>query len=144
MRQKVAKQLLCVYVKCLFIFHLFDLTFYFRSRPKWIVRLFERVSVITVVAVLLLYFRIVVISGGFVLSFTESDNPMLFHPDVWTRFRTYSYLCALNARLLLCPNTLCYDWSMDSISRIETWWDMRNMETLAFALIITWLCLYGK
>lgn len=78
------------------------------------------------------------------VSFTESDNPTLFHPDFWTRFRTYSYLCALNARLLLCPNTLCYDWSMDSIPRIESWWDMRNVETLAFALILGWLCFYGK
>ena len=78
------------------------------------------------------------------MSFTESDNPTLFHSDFWTRFRTYSYLCALNARLLLCPNTLCYDWSMDSIPRIESWWDMRNVETLAFALILGWLCFYGK
>lgn len=78
------------------------------------------------------------------MSFTESDNPTLFHPDFWTRFRTYSYLCTLNARLLLCPNTLCYDWSMDSIPRIESWWDMRNVETLAFALILGWLCFYGK
>lgn len=78
------------------------------------------------------------------MSFTESDNPTLFHPDFWTRFRTYSYLCALNARLLLSPNTLCYDWSMDSIPRIESWWDMRNVETLTFALILGWLCFYGK
>ena len=104
----------------------------------------ERISVIAFVSVLLLYFRIVIISGGFVLSFTESDNPTLFHHDVWTRFRTYSYLCALNARLLLCPNTLCYDWSMDSISRIESWWDMRNVETLIFNVIVVLMCCYGR
>ena len=95
-------------------------------------------------AVILLYVRIVIISGGFVHSFTESDNPTLFHHDTWTRFRTYCYLCALNARLLLCPNILCYDWSMDSISRIESWWDMRNVETLAFSVIVSWLSFYGK
>ena len=78
------------------------------------------------------------------LSFTESDNPTLFHPDLWTRHRTYSYLCALNMRLLLCPNILCYDWSMDSISRIESWLDMRNMETIGFSLGMTWLGFYGK
>ena len=107
-------------------------------------RLVERVSILVFIAVFLLYFRIVLISGGFARSFTESDNPTLFHRDIWTRFRTYSYLCALNARLLLCPNILCYDWSMDSISRIESWWDMRNVETLAFSVIIVWLCCYGK
>ena len=46
--------------------------------------------------------------------------------------------------MLLCPNILCYDWSMDSISRIESWWDMRNVETLAFSVIMVWLCCYGK
>ncbi|KAL9965732.1 hypothetical protein ACROYT_G029574 [Oculina patagonica] len=117
--------------------------FSFRQWPKWTVRLVERISILAFVAVILLYLRIVIISGGFVLSFTESDNPTLFHPDVWTRFRTYSYLCALNARLLLCPNILCYDWSMDSISRIETWWDMRNAETLAFSVAVAWLFCYG-
>lgn len=116
----------------------------FRQWPKWVVRLVERVSILAFVAVILLYLRIVIISGGFVLSFTESDNPTLFHRDVWTRFRTYSFLCALNARLLLCPNILCYDWSMDSISRIETWWDMRNVETLAYCVVMAGLCYYGK
>lgn len=106
--------------------------------------MFERVSILSTAGVVLLYLRIVIISGGVTVSFTESDNPTLFHPDFWTRFRTYSYLCALNARLLLCPNTLCYDWSMDSIPRIESWWDMRNVETLAFALVLGWLCFYGK
>lgn len=114
-----------------------------RQWPKWAVRLVERFSILGLASVILLYLRIVIISGGFVLSFTESDNPTLFHPDVWTRFRTYSYLCALNARLLLCPNSLCYDWSMDSISRIESWWDMRNMQTLVFSGILVCLCCYG-
>ena len=118
--------------------------FPFRPCPKWVSRLIERLSIIAFAAVILLYLRIVIISGGFAVSFTESDNPTLFHSDLWTRFRTYTYLCALNARHLLCPNILCYDWSMDSISRIESWWDMRNVETLVFTQIIACLCLYGK
>ncbi|XP_022788676.1 transmembrane and TPR repeat-containing protein 2-like isoform X2 [Stylophora pistillata] len=115
----------------------------YRQWPKWAVRLVERLSILALASVILLYLRIVIISRGFVLSFTKSDNPTLFHPDVWTRFRTYSYLCALNARLLLCPSSLCYDWSMDSISRIESWWDMRNVQTLVFSGILVCLCCYG-
>ncbi|XP_068685859.1 protein O-mannosyl-transferase TMTC4-like [Montipora foliosa] len=117
--------------------------FFFRSCPKWFVCFIERVCILVSSAIILLYLRIVIINRGLAVSFTESDNPTSFHPDVWTRFRTYSYLCSLNARLLLCPNILCYDWSMDSISRIESWWDMRNAESLVFTLIMAWLCFYG-
>lgn len=118
--------------------------FLFRLCPKWFVRLIERLSIVALAAVALLYFRLIIISRGLPLSFTESDNPTLFHPDLWTRFRTYCYLCALNVRLLLCPNILCYDWSMDSISRIESWWDMRNLETLVVTLVSSCLCIYGE
>ena len=128
---------------CIFTLPL-PFSIHFRQWPKWAVRLVERISILVFAAVILLYFRIVLISGGFAHSFTESDNPTLFHRDIWTRFRTYTYLCALNARMLLCPNILCYDWSMDSISRIESWWDMRNVETLVFSVIIVWLSCYGK
>ena len=115
-----------------------------RTCPRWFFHLIERLCIIISTAVILLYLRIVVISGGFSVSFSESDNPTSFHLDIWTRFRTYSYLCALNARFLLCPNTLCYDWSMDSIPRIESWWDTRNAETLIFTLVMALLGFYGE
>jgi hypothetical protein len=94
--------------------------------------------------VVLLYIRIVVIGGGAPKTFVESDNPTFFNPDLWTRLRTYIYLCAFNAWLLLCPSTLCYDWSMDSIARIETLWDARNLAAACFVMVLCLLIFKGK
>ena len=94
--------------------------------------------------VTLLYVRIVVIGGGVPKTFVESDNPIVFHSDQWTRFRTYIYLCVFNTWLLLCPSTLCYDWSMDSIPRIERLWDARNAASCCFVMMLALLLWKGK
>ncbi|CAG2115690.1 unnamed protein product, partial [Medioppia subpectinata] len=69
--------------------------------------------------------------GGSLPVFTEQDNPTSFSKSSLTRFLTYSYLSSFNARLLLSPATLAYDWQMGSIQLITI---------LVLALIIWKLC----
>ncbi|XP_048588556.1 protein O-mannosyl-transferase TMTC4 [Nematostella vectensis] len=103
-----------------------------RWLPKWFRSLVERVIIISAFCIILLYIRIVIIGGGLPTSFVESDNPTYFHPDKWTRVRTYSFILAKNAWFLMVPSSLCYDWSMDSIPRVESMWDERNLISFGF------------
>ncbi|KAK7870176.1 hypothetical protein R5R35_012732 [Gryllus longicercus] len=47
--------------------------------------------------------------------FQKVDNPASFAACFLTRAMTYNYLYALNAWLLLCPEWLCFDWSMGCV-----------------------------
>ncbi|KAH9366746.1 hypothetical protein HPB48_020887 [Haemaphysalis longicornis] len=69
--------------------------------------------------------------GGVLPHFSEMDNPASFSQDFLTRLLTYAYLCAFNAWLTLCPNTLSYDWQLGSISLLTSLFDLRNLATLA-------------
>lgn len=54
------------------------------------------------------------------------------------RFLTYSYLSSFNARLLLSPIILSYDWQMGSIQLITSISDVRNLSALIlFCTLIT-------
>ncbi|CAH1403315.1 unnamed protein product, partial [Nezara viridula] len=66
---------------------------------------------------LLLYFRC------WIMNFTqpvfrEIDNPHSFAESFIERILNYNYLYSLNAWLLLCPEWLCFDWSMGCIPLI--------------------------
>ncbi|KAL3227623.1 hypothetical protein MRX96_048699, partial [Rhipicephalus microplus] len=87
----------------------------------------------------LCYHRICILQGSFP-EFSEMDNPAAFSSKRTTRLLTYSYLCAFNAWLLLCPRTLSYDWQMGSISLVTSPCDCRNLATLA---LLTWLLALG-
>ncbi|GFX56710.1 transmembrane and TPR repeat-containing protein 1 [Trichonephila clavipes] len=55
---------------------------------------------------------------------------------------TYLYLPAFNLWLMLCPSTLSYDWQTSSIPLVESFWELRNLASLAyllglFALVVT-------
>nr|XP_054920512.1 protein O-mannosyl-transferase TMTC1-like [Dermacentor andersoni] len=92
---------------------------------------------------LLLCFRLWILQGSFP-EFSEMDNPASFSPKRGTRLLTYSYLCAFNAWLALCPRTLSYDWQMGSIPLVTSPFDSRNMATLViFASLaaLTWRAL---
>eukprot|EP00118_Oscarella_pearsei_P008648 m.45784 g.45784 ORF g.45784 m.45784 type:complete len:778 (+) comp33634_c0_seq6:121-2454(+) len=104
--------------------------------PKWVKALVKRLVFLFATLSFFLTLRIYFLAGGVATSFVESDNPTLFDPDWATRLRTYAYLCAFNAWLLLCPHNLCYDWSMDSIPRVKTYGDIRNLATLATGLAL--------
>lgn len=70
------------------------------------------------------------ISGGRVPEFASADNPVARHPSRLTRGLTFLYLPAASVRMLLCPSTLSFDWSMDAVPRITSIKDSRNLESV--------------
>ncbi|XP_012271235.1 transmembrane and TPR repeat-containing protein CG4341 isoform X2 [Orussus abietinus] len=89
----------------------------------------RRRSVLTLsgCSVLLLIARLRV--GGAPPEFATADNPTARHPSRIARGLTFLYLPAACARMLLCPDTLSFDWSMDAVPRIATLRDSRNLES---------------
>ncbi|EZA61114.1 Transmembrane and TPR repeat-containing protein, partial [Ooceraea biroi] len=84
---------------------------------------------------------VIILSSGIVLlalgrlrlaggrpEFASADNPTARHPSRLTRGLTFLYLPAASARMLLCPSTLSFDWSMDAVPRITSPLDPRNLE----------------
>lgn len=78
---------------------------------------------------LLLLFRIQVMQGSSLPVFTKFDNPASL-AEPMTRILTYSYLPCLNLWLLLCPVTLCCDWTMNSVSLLTSISDTRVLPIL--------------
>uniref|UniRef100_S4RQM2 dolichyl-phosphate-mannose--protein mannosyltransferase n=1 Tax=Petromyzon marinus TaxID=7757 RepID=S4RQM2_PETMA len=74
------------------------------------------------------------VMGAKLPAFMEQDNPASFSPHRLTRFLTYSYLCALNAWLLLCPRTLSYDWQAGSVELLTSARDPRVLAPTGLAL----------
>lgn len=80
-------------------------------------------------AILLLRLQV---TWGNTPEFATADNPTARASSIITRFLTFSYLPTLNFKLLLCPITLSFDWSMDAIPRITSFFDTRNVISLFF------------
>ncbi|KAI1882260.1 hypothetical protein AGOR_G00248850 [Albula goreensis] len=76
-------------------------------------------------------------------SFSNSDNPAADSPSFLTRTLTFLYLPAANMWLLLCPDTLSFDWSMDALPLLRTYTDWRNLHTIAFYVGFLLLALVG-
>ncbi|XP_068168980.1 protein O-mannosyl-transferase TMTC2 isoform X2 [Antennarius striatus] len=77
-------------------------------------------------------------------NFSNSDNPAADSPSFLSRTLTFFYLPAINFWLLLCPNTLSFDWSMDALPLIRGLADWRNFHTMAFYLglfLLAWFSL---
>ena len=105
-----------------------------------------RVAVLVVTTIFLLVFRIWMLHGE-LPHFSSQDNPASFSEDLQTRLLTYSHLFYFNAKLLVFPLTLCYDWQMGSIPLVESLIEMRNVGTGLFFLYLTALgcfALLGK
>ncbi|XP_013175392.1 PREDICTED: transmembrane and TPR repeat-containing protein CG31690-like [Papilio xuthus] len=92
-------------------------------------------------------------TGGFILlfwrlkfkgnpsPFATADNPTARDPSFFTRLYTFAYLPVFNFFLLLYPFHLSFDWSMDSIPRITSISDPRNISTVLFYVAlskVTW------
>ncbi|KAG7213726.1 hypothetical protein KM043_002960 [Ampulex compressa] len=69
--------------------------------------------------------------------FSSADNPTARHPSRVTRGLTFLYLPAASARMLLCPSTLSFDWSMDAVPRITSFLDVRNLESACLYVCLT-------
>ncbi|XP_051911642.1 protein O-mannosyl-transferase TMTC2-like isoform X2 [Hippocampus zosterae] len=79
-------------------------------------------------------------------NFSNSDNPASDSPHLLTRTLTFLHLPAANAWLLLCPDKLSFDWSMDAVPLVRSWTDWRNLHTLAFyggVVLLTWFGFHG-
>ncbi|MGH0126471.1 UNVERIFIED_CONTAM: hypothetical protein FKN15_028318 [Acipenser sinensis] len=77
-------------------------------------------------------------------SFSNSDNPAADSHSLLTRTLTFFYLPSINVWLLLCPNTLSFDWSMDAVPLLRNVGDWRNLHTVAFyvvLLLLAWVSL---
>lgn len=71
------------------------------------------------------------IMGAQLPVFTRFDNPASV-ASTPVRQLTYNYLAAWNAWLVFFPCDLCCDWTMGTISLIDSVWDPRNLFTAAF------------
>lgn len=105
-------------------------------------RLVLRIITVSVTVGLLLGFRIWML-GGELPRFQEQDNPASFSDSLLTRALTYCYLFYFNAKLLLFPYTLCFDWQMGSIPLMETFADIRIVGTLVFFVYLISLLVHS-
>ncbi|RZF36725.1 hypothetical protein LSTR_LSTR005038 [Laodelphax striatellus] len=64
-------------------------------------------------------------------SFASCDNPTARTSSWLVRLLTFLYLPAFNFKLLLWPQWLSYDWSMEAIPRVSSIFDPRNLITIA-------------
>ncbi|XP_053271328.1 protein O-mannosyl-transferase TMTC2 [Pleuronectes platessa] len=79
-------------------------------------------------------------------NFSNSDNPAADSPHLLTRTLTFLHLPAVNAWLLLCPDKLSFDWSMDAVPLVRSLADWRNLHTVAFYVglfLLAWFGLCG-
>ncbi|KAH6937940.1 hypothetical protein HPB50_005452 [Hyalomma asiaticum] len=68
--------------------------------------------------------------------FQRIDNPASFEENFFVRVANYNHVYALNVWLLLCPQWLCFDWSMGCLSLIRSITDAR-----IFSVVSLWLSL---
>lgn len=73
-----------------------------------------------------------VLMGNKTPDFSSSDNPAANSDSLLTRTLTFLYLPAFNFWLLLCPTTLSFDWSMDTIPLLQSIFDWRNVYSIIF------------
>uniref|UniRef100_A0A147AB39 dolichyl-phosphate-mannose--protein mannosyltransferase n=1 Tax=Fundulus heteroclitus TaxID=8078 RepID=A0A147AB39_FUNHE len=76
-------------------------------------------------------------------NFSNSDNPAADSPSPLARTLTFSYLPTVNFWLLLCPDTLSFDWSMDALPLVRSLSDLRNIQTVIFYLGLLLLGWFG-
>ncbi|XP_074082629.1 protein O-mannosyl-transferase TMTC2 isoform X3 [Macrotis lagotis] len=76
-------------------------------------------------------------------SFSNSDNPAADSDSIMARTLTFLYLPTKNLWLLLCPDTLSFDWSMDAVPLIKTICDWRNLHTVAFYIGLFFLTYFS-
>lgn len=76
-------------------------------------------------------------------SFSNSDNPAADSESLLARTLTFFYLPTKNLWLLLCPDTLSFDWSMDAVPLLQSVCDWRNLHTVAFYLGLLLLAYYS-
>ncbi|CAE8722312.1 unnamed protein product [Polarella glacialis] len=64
-------------------------------------------------------------TGGTSINMSPQDNPISFEKDFIARMLSYAYLHGVYTRLLVWPQYLCYDYSMDAIPMVREFTDCR-------------------
>lgn len=100
-------------------------------------RTFRSLLILAATSILILALRIW-LTGGHLPRFSAADNPASRCDSFLTRAFTFLYLPPFNFGLLLCPSTLSFDWSMDSIPLINHVLDFRNVISLVFYSALIW------
>lgn len=77
-----------------------------------------------------IFFFIIKLSPKTIYAFNRFDNPASVASSP-IRQLTYNYLTSVNFWLMLFPCDLCCDWTMGTVPLVETFFDMRNLATLA-------------
>jgi len=70
-------------------------------------------------------------TGGTSLNMSPQDNPISFEASRMVRILSYAYLHGVYMKLLVWPQFLCYDYSMDAIPAVRTMLDVRLLLPLA-------------
>lgn len=76
-------------------------------------------------------------------NFSNSDNPAADCPCFLTRALTFLFLPAMNMWLLLCPDRLSFDWSMDALPLLRSIADWRNLHSIIFYVTLLALAWFG-
>ncbi|XP_078039359.1 protein O-mannosyl-transferase Tmtc4 isoform X2 [Augochlora pura] len=103
---------------------------FIKLKQKFITRLF----ILFISGLLLMILRFSVM-GFKTPTFQPVDNPASFMDNTFLRLLNYSYIYSLNVWLLICPEWLCFDWSMGCVSLI-TGYDRRILIVIIFWLIL--------
>lgn len=96
-------------------------------------KIFVRLLILILFTISLVSLRFFIMGYTFPI-FTKFDNPASFE-DSPVRQLTYNYLLYLNSKLMIYPQYLCADWTMNSIPLVKDYHDPRNICTAIFYLI---------
>ncbi|CAB3397102.1 unnamed protein product [Caenorhabditis bovis] len=70
-------------------------------------------------------------------SFSRADNPTSMEPSFLVRSMTFIYLPVFHLMLMVFPKNLCFDWSMDAIEPIRSFYDPRFLKSILFYYSLT-------
>ncbi|XP_044010083.1 protein O-mannosyl-transferase TMTC4-like [Aphidius gifuensis] len=94
-------------------------------------RFIIRILLLTLIGFVLLAVRFSLM-GFSTPKFQPVDNPASFLDSIYLRHINYHYIYSLNFWLLICPEWLCFDWSMGCVPLIS------NFDLRIFFIFILW------
>jgi len=89
----------------------------------------HRAGAILSVIVAALLLRMVFLRGS-PPSFPRHMNHVASEPSLWVRLLTFLYLPVAHVWMLVFPQTLCHDWSFDSVPLVRSPFDVRFLATV--------------
>ncbi|XP_077049741.1 protein O-mannosyl-transferase TMTC2 isoform X2 [Siphateles boraxobius] len=129
---------------------MYDVFVFHRFKLQQVPALFQKKNLHLLLSVFLLGFWGIILlacrlywMGNKPPNFSNSDNPAADCPCFLTRTLTFFFLPAMNVWLLLCPDMLSFDWSMDALPLLRSVADWRNLHTVAFYASLLTLAWFG-